>query len=573
MIRFQTIRWRNFLSTGNAWNEIQLNAVPTTLIVGDNGSGKSTILDALCFALFGSAFRNINKPQLLNSINQKDCEVEVDFQIGKREYKVRRGIRPNFFEIYQDGVLLNQDASAKDYQQVLEQQIIKFSKRAFTQIVILGSASFTPFMQLPAGGRREIIEDLLDIKLFSAMNRVLKDKTAALLVELSNLETSLAIAKEQAKTQKKYLDTIKQDKETKINDNKASIKEHKAQLKVLDSKAQKLRKEISELTDSIAKQSTLRSSLRDLEISIAKSTDSVAKYNKDIQFYAINDVCPTCQQDIEPTHKCSIVEKKEIKKAEVETELERATKAADELKQELNKIEKIGQKISDRNSDLSTIDSQIFAAKSFIDKLESEIEKLEANTANITVEQEKMREIAQRVVDAMERRSTLNEEREYHAAAAPLLKDTGFKTKVIKQYLPIINKLVNKYLQAMDLFIQFELDESFNETIKSRHRDEFTYASFSEGEKQRINLALLFAWRAVASLRNTTNTNLLLFDEVLDGSLDATAVEYFLTMVKEIGVKTNIFVITHKQDLFVDKFDRVIKVQKVGGYSILEGQQ
>ncbi len=573
MIRFEVIRWKNFLSTGSAWNEVQLNASPTTLIVGDNGSGKSTILDALCFVLFGTPFRNVNKPQLLNSINLKECEVQIEFSIGKRQYEVRRGIRPNLFEIYQDGILLNQDAAVKDYQQILEQQIIKFSKRAFTQIVILGSASFTPFMQLKSGERREMIEDLLDIKLFSAMNRVLKDKYAALSVELTNLETHIAIAKNQAATQKRYIDTLTQDKDAKIAEYKTHIADSEKQIKKLEKDLAKVQARIAELAVQIADQQEIQAMVHKIEIEASKTHDAITKLNKEIQFYAVNDVCPTCQQDIVQEHKCAIVEKRETRKSEAATDLAKLKATQDDLKAKLEERQKIGKQIQKANGDAGEIGMQITAAKTYIGKLQSEMAKVEANTGNIEEEQEKMRLIAIDVVGYLNRRAELNEEKEYHNAAAPLLKDTGFKTKVIKQYLPLINKLVNKYLQAMDLFIQFELDESFNETIKSRHRDEFTYASFSEGEKQRINLALLFAWRSVAALRNTTNTNLLLFDEVLDGSLDATAVEYFLNLVKEIGVKTNIFVITHKQDLFVDKFDRVIRVQKVGGYSVMDSER
>lgn len=573
MIRFGIIRWKNFLSTGSAWNEVQLNATATTLIVGDNGSGKSTILDALCFALFGTPFRNVNKPQLLNSINLKECEVQVEFSIGKKSYEVRRGIRPNIFEIYQDGVLLNQDAAIKDYQQILEQQIIKFSKRAFTQIVILGSASFTPFMQLKSGERREMIEDLLDIKLFSAMNRVLKDKFAALSVELTNLETTITIAKTQAATQKRYIDTLTQDKDAKITQHRADIKAHEKEIAKLEKQLVKVRERSDALAKQLVDQTEIEATLHKVDIEVSKTKDTITKLNKEIQFYAVNDVCPTCKQDIEATHKCAIVEKRETHKSEADSNLALLQTTHKDLKVKLDERKAVGKKLSDTMGEVGELGMQITAAKTYIGKLQAEILKVEENTGNIEDEQEKMRLLAIDVVGYLNRRAELNEEKEYHNAAAPLLKDTGFKTKVIKQYLPLINKLVNKYLQAMDLFIQFELDESFNETIKSRHRDEFTYASFSEGEKQRINLALLFAWRAVASLRNTTNTNLLLFDEVLDGSLDATAVDYFLNLVKEIGVKTNIFVITHKQDLFVDRFDRVIKVQKVGGYSIMDAER
>lgn len=573
MVKFKKIRWRNFLATGNAWNEIQLDSVSTTLIVGNNGSGKSTLLDAICYVLFGKPFRDINKPQLINSVNQKNLVVEVEFEIGSREYKVIRGMRPGIFEIYQNDKLLNIDAATKDYQAVLEDQIIKHSYKSFKQIVILGSASFTPFMQLPAGARREIVEELLDIKIFSSMNKVLKDKMSALSVELMNLESTLEIAKKQVLMQKKYIETLTQDKAEKVKEYSSAIAEALKRNKANTKEVAKKQAIIASLQESVGNIGELREAISNYSVEITRVKDQIARLQKDIQFYTLNDNCPSCGQDIAQEHKCTKIESKQEETSKLKDILETHEMAKNDSAEVLLKATAVQEQIAEINSAITHINAEIHANQQFMTSMQEALDKVSNTSGDIDAERVKLQEHAQNVVEHMQRRADINEEKQYQTMAAMLLKDTGIKTKVIKQFLPIINKLVNKYLQAMDLFIHFELDESFNETIKSRHRDEFTYSSFSEGEKQRINLALLFAWRAVASLRNTTNTNLLLFDEVLDGSLDASAVENFLTLVKEIGNKTNIFVITHKQDLFADKFDRVIKVKSVGGYSIMEANE
>lgn len=570
MVRFSKIRWKNFLSTGNAWNEISLDGSGTTLIVGDNGSGKSTLLDALCFGLFGKPFRNVNKGQLLNSINQKQAIVEIEFQVGAHEYKVIRGMRPNLFEIYKDGDLLNQDASVKDYQSILEDQILNFTYKSFTQIVILGSASFTPFMQLPSGTRREIIEDLLDARIFSAMNKVLKEKFGQLQADLANIENEVDVQKRKVMVRKTYVDTLKQDRQQKIRDNQEAIEATLAEVKKNEEHVSDLRTQVQAFAEKIADHPEVQKLSRELDLALSKSKDRIKQMETQIEFYRSNDACPTCSQSIEPDYKQMVLEEREASRASWLVEVEEIKKQAGLLERRLREIVEINHTINSMHTEMMTYNSQIQAGQQYVQKLQKMNTDLEASTDNIDEERRKLRDESQVVVDLLNQRSTLNEDRQYFNVATMLLKDTGIKTKIIRQYLPIINKLVNKYLQSMDLFVNFELDESFNETIKSRHRDEFTYASFSEGEKQRINLALLFAWRAVASVRNTTNTNLLLFDEILDGSLDATAVDYFLNLVHEIGQDHNIFVITHKSDLFVDKFDRVIKVQKINGYSILE---
>lgn len=569
MVKFNRIAWRNFLSTGNALNEIRLDAAPTTLIVGENGSGKSTLLDAITFALFGKPFRNINKPQLLNSINQKNLEVEVEFTIGNKVYKVVRGVKPAIFSVYVNGELLNKDASAKDYQNVLETQILKFNYKSFTQIVILGSASFTPFMQLPSAARREVIEDLLDITIFSSMNRVLKEKQAETTTNLINLDGELELSKKKALVIRDYINALQIDKQDKLAQIKAELQ------KTLDEGARysDMRLEqndhIKKLHEALENKSQFDTLMDDIKNQTNRTIDKSNRLAKEIQFYTLNDQCPSCMQEITPNFKVMAIEDRSVKKNKADDDLEKLKIAHEKLQTKINEFHDIAKELSKANNDLAVINTTIQSKTEYVIKLQKEIDAVSTNTDNINEQQEKLKVAAQHIVELMNKRSALNEDKQYQILAHALLKDSGIKTKIIKQYLPIINKLVNKYLQTMDMFVQFELDEEFNEKIRSRHRDEFSYASFSEGEKQRINLALLFAWRTIASLRNTTHTNLLLFDEVLDGSLDSNAVEYFLGLLKELGADMNIFVISHKQDLFVDKFERLLKVEKVGGYSIM----
>ena len=570
MIKFKQIRWRNFLSTGNVWNEIDLDSTSTTLIVGENGSGKSTFLDALCFGLFGKPFRNINKGQLINSVNQKQAEVSITFDVGKISYEIKRGIKPNVFEIFKNGHLLNQDASVRDYQQLLEEQVLGFTYNSFCQIVILGSASFTPFMELPIGGRRMIVEDLLDIRIFSTMNRVLKDKHNALQSDLMNIEGELELQKHKTMVQKSYIETLKQDTKSRIQDNKNAIEEAKKKIELFQLEYASVKDEQNLFVERNKNHTVLYSQRNILENGIKQHKQEIVNIEKEKSFYSDNNECPSCEQEITDSHRAKQIDLIETDINNKKFEIEKLETEIVKLDEQLSDVASNNEELSKLTDSLMSINSSIQASQQFIEKLLQDNQQIQSNTADIDEERRKLQESAQEVVDLMTKRSEMNEERQYFNVAVFLLKDTGIKTKIIKQYLPLINKLVNKYLQAMDLFISFELDEQFNEIIKSRYRDEFTYASFSEGEKQRINLALLFAWRAVATLRNTTNTNLIVFDEVLDGSLDSTAVEYFLNLMREIAQKHNIFVITHKSDLFVDRFEKIIKVKKVSGYSVLE---
>ena len=567
MIKFKTIRWKNFLSTGGQFTEVKLDRSTTTLIVGENGAGKSTILDALCFVLFNKPFRNINKPQLMNTINNKSLEVEVEFSIGKKEYKIRRGIKPGIFEILVNNELLNQDAAAKDYQKYLEESILKLNYKSFTQIVILGSASFTPFMQLSLGSRREIIEDILDITIFSVMNTVLKDKLTENKNKLLDIESKIEIEKQRAKILQEYIKTLENDKTKRVNEielliqnTKNEILEYEKSIVNLDAKIFELEKLIKDDSSVITK----KTSLIDLQ---KKLLHKVQLATEEITFYTDHDNCPTCNQSLSEDLKSEHVKEHQDKIKEIQTALDDLNTQVKTLETRIDEIEKVKEEISEHTSEISKINNQIIAGQTYIKKLNTEADHASSNTGNIDEEKTKLKTIAKEIVSLAEVKTGLNQEKHYLDIASILLKDTGIKTKVIKQYLPVINKLVNKYLSAMDFFCLFELDETFNETIKSRHRDTFSYASFSEGEKQRIDLALLFTWRTIAKMKNSASTNLLLLDEVFDSSLDTNGTDYVMNLLNTIGEETNVFVISHKGDQLFDKFRSVIKFEKQQNFS------
>ncbi len=712
-IQFSTLRFKNFLSSGNAFTEICFNEHPTTLVVGKNGSGKSTMLDALCFVLFGKPFRNINKPQLVNSVNLKNCVVEIEFAVGKRAYKIVRGIKPNLFEIYQDGVLIDQDAASRDYQKHLEENILKLNFKSFTQIVILGMASFTPFMELPAATRREIIEDILDIRIFTVMNELLKGKVSALKDELNTVENDLKINMEKTRLQDTFVKSLQADKQQRIDEltqkiaeNQHDITEKTAKIETLTADRDGLlhllgdtrpvRLEVSELTQQLRDlekdkaELTKRSAtqppesctvcaanpeiqafnfrIRDLQKEEAEwrkkaSVDGdfttcpicsvhpnmlelnnkirdaerdIASIAKNADFYKDHTSCPTCKQDISEelrqehidavesqvgrlkgtitmhqtekvnfgtvahnahiaeanTHLQNVVWKLdtavsdhadlllELHTEHVTDAMEKLTAigtaiidakvALDAINSKVAEIEIEERKIASLNADILTVKSEVSGVQRFLDSLEKEKNSLSQKSDNIEQEKAKLREMAKEVLTMTERKATLKEEKDYHDVATALLKDGGVKTRIIKQYLPAINKMVNKYLHAMDFFASFELNEQFNETIKSRHRDEFSYESFSEGEKQRIDLALVFTWRTIAKMKNSTSTNLLILDEVFDSSLDSDGTDYVVNLLKAIGEQTNVWVISHKPDAMADKFSNVLQFVKKNNYSVLE---
>ena len=567
MIKFKSIRWKNFLSTGAQFTEVKLNHSSTTLIVGENGAGKSTILDALCFVLFNKPFRNINKPQLMNTVNGKGLEVEIEFSIGKKDYKVVRASKPNKFEILVNGTLVNQDAAVRDYQKYLEESILKLNYKSFTQIVILGSASFTPFMQLSLGIRREIIEDILDIQIFTVMNTLLKDKITENKNLITDIETKLEVEKQKIKIQQDYVKTLEADKTKKVNDVANIIANTNLEVSEYQVKSDFLQIDINNLSDKINDEEDSENKHQKLNQLLHRLNVKITDINKEIEFYSDHDNCPTCSQAITEEIKTDHISKYNNKIEELNAAIEDLVKQINDVQTRLNDISEIKRDIGLLQDELIKTKQNIIACQNYIQKLQNDIEEANQNVGNITEEKNKLKSLAKDAMSLAEKKSVYTEEKHYLDIAGILLRDTGIKTKIIKQYLPVINKLVNKYLAAMDFFCHFELDETFNEVIKSRHRDEFSYASFSEGEKQRIDLALLFTWRTIAKMKNSTSTNLLLLDEVFDSSLDANGTDYVMGLLNTLGEETNVFVISHKGDLLFDKFRSIIKFEKVQNFS------
>ena len=569
MIHFETVRWKNFLSTGNNFTEIQLNRNSTTLIIGENGAGKSTILDALCFGLFGKPFRNINKPQLLNSVNGSAALVEVEFRVGTKKVLIRRGIKPNIFEIHVNGKLYNQDANSRDYQKYLEQQILKLNYRSFTQVVILGSSTFIPFMQLKSKQRREVVEEILDIQIFSLMNMILKIQLKTIVDDMREVDYQYNLTKEKITLQEKYIDEMFMHKEKLIQDKTSLIDGNEEEIfkKSLDIKNHNENniELLNQITDNDSV-NTKHSKLKDIQSQLKEKHRA---HTKLVGFFESNEDCPTCQQHIDEVFKTDIIDKKQ-------GEADRVDNGLKELKDELHKvisrqndIKKIADKIRENEVHVAKENSSLIQLEKFNATLQSEIDQLIAGEIN-KGDHNKLDELKQILSGFDIHKSKLREDKTYAEAARNMLQDTGIKTKVIKQYLPIMNRLINTYLTSMEFYVNFTLNESFEETIKSRYRDEFTYDSFSEGEKMRIDLALLFTWRAVAKMKNSTNTNLLILDEIFDSSLDGTGTDEFLKILNTLGDE-NVFVISHKQDALADKFRSTIKFEKVKNFSHVVG--
>ena len=568
MILFKKVRWKNFISTGASFTEIDFTRSTNTLIVGHNGAGKSTILDALCFGLFGKPFRNINKPQLVNSINGKDCLIEIEFDIGQKKYKIIRGIKPNKFEIYCNSVLLNQDAAAKDYQKVLEDNILKLNYKSFTQVVILGSASFVPFMQMKASDRREIIEDLLDIQIFSTMNGVLKDKMTSLKENMTKGKYAVELIEEKIAMQLSNIEEHKKHNDDEIAKKTEEVATSKKQLKNILKQVELINKHIDVLNSRLGdKKEKLEKKSKGLFTLQGKIESNIKKNEKDIEFYEHNDSCPTCKQSIETNFKQQQVDERKAKVATQQAGLTEITTELKNVQDEMKKVTELVNHINDHHNEVTKHNATMVAISNYIRKLQGEITELSVKFDDAEEDNQKLKDLRTDLIMQNEALKEGAEEKQYLEYAATLLKDTGIKTKIIKQYLPIMNKLINKYLTAMDFFANFNLDENFEETIKSRHRDEFSYASFSEGEKMRIDLALLFTWRQIAKMKNSTNTNLLILDEVFDSSLDSVGTEEFLKLINEMGTDTNVFVISHKGDQLFDKFRSVIKFEKKNNFS------
>lgn len=565
MINFQIIRWKNFLSTGNLFTEINLNKTDNTLIVGENGAGKSTILDALTYVLFGKPFRKVNKGQLLNSITRKNLIVEIEFNIGVNQYKIIRGQKPNVFEVYQNGSLLNQSAEMRDYQEILEKQILKLNMKSFCQVVILGSASFVPFMQLTAAQRREVIEDLLDLQIFTTMNGLLKDKISINNEEFADITTDQKVITEKIKLIKEHM-LDKQNSNEKIIAEKISmIEDTDYKIDVLNKSYANYDTIIESLKSSLSEENDISKLINKISQFRHKIEASAAIIKRDIKFFDEHKDCPTCLQSIDDTFRINTIAEKNEELNDSYSKLELLSKEYDAANAKLNDLVEVHSNINTKQMEQYKLKSNIESLMKYRNQLEKEIKTInvthEVDEDNkITILEDELSAIVSRYND------TFNQKQIY-AAAAVMLKDGGIKSRIIKQYVPVINKLIGKYLGAMDFFVQFELDEEFNETIKSRFRDEFSYASFSEGEKMRINLAILFTWRSVAKLRNSVSTNLLIMDEIMDSSLDSNGTDEFLKIIKNLTNDTNTFIISHKGDQLYDKFKSVIKFEKHHNFS------
>ena len=565
MITFKKVRWKNFLSTGNQFTEIQLDYAPTTLIIGENGAGKSTILDALCFVLFNKPFRNISKSQLVNSVNGNGTIVEVEFNVNNKDVKVVRGIKPNKFEVWIGDTMINQDANARDYQKHLEQQILGLNYRSFTQVVILGSSTFVPFMQLSTKARREVVEDILDIKIFSLMNFLLKNKNKSLLEDIRDVEYNFDLTKEKVTLQEKFIEEVVNNKSAIVAENQQKLWDNRSTIDFRRDDVKALEIDNENLSYDAEERVKVEQKLKKLTQTEAALQNRKSEHDRQIKFFKDNDECPSCEQPITESTKQTQIESRTTKIRDIENGIADLQRMESEEQDRLQSILVDLETIRKNDVEKAKILSSIAELEKFNAKLEKDIEAYQ----NGSVSEEdkiKLAELKGQIKSIEEQKSKLNEDKFYIDVARNLLQDSGIKTKIVKQYLPIMNKLVNTYLSSMDFFVNFNIDENFNETIKSRFRDEFSYASFSEGEKMRIDLALLFTWRAIAKMKNSTNTNLLILDEIFDSSLDNAGTDDFLKILNTFD-KQNVFVISHKQDMLFDKFRNIIQFKKDKNFS------
>jgi DNA repair exonuclease SbcCD ATPase subunit len=562
MITFEKVKWQNFLSTGNQWTELQLNRSVSTLIVGENGAGKSTILDAIMFALYGKPYRNINKPQLVNSITNKDCAVEIEFTTKGKHYRVRRGIKPAVFEIYADDVLIDQNANIKEYQEMLEKTILKLNHKSFTQIVVIGSANYMPFMQMKPGDRRSVIEDLLDIEIFTKMNTILKERANGVKAQLTEQKHEIEKTEQKIELTRQHAAKItsmvlknKEDKENEIQIHKKKYEDTVKAIRAYDKDIKNLESKLPDIDTAKNKEAKLNQIKANMEFELKQAAE-------DNKFYKKHDDCPTCKQTISEAMK----KKKIAESVSKQTEL---NDAYEKLTAQFDKINKVRDEWNEVKGKISEVTNQQSVSTALLSSIKQDVTKLMKEQKEIVPDSidDDIIELETLVKDKQANYKVLLEKKAVNDIGLSLLKDTGIKAKIVKQYVPVINKLMNKYLAAMEFFVQFELDENFNEVIKSRHRDEFTYDSFSEGEKMRIDLSLLFTWRAVAKLRNSITTNLLIMDEVFDSSLDNTGTDEFLKLITQLASDSNVFVISHKGDQLYDKFHSNIKFEKIKNFS------
>ena len=568
MIVFETIAWKNFLSTGDQWTDIQLDDAGATLIVGSNGAGKSTMLDALCFALFNKPFRKISKSQLVNSINEKGTKVQVTFSIGRDEYRVFRAIKPNIFELYKNNKLVDQDAATKDTQKYLEQSILKLNYKSFTQVVILGSSTFVPFMQLTAPNRREVIEDLLDIKIFSHMNTILKDRYKVAYQQSKDCSNLLSIAEERLKSQEKLIKSLREVNSVRRQEKEDKVVQNKAMIDDIEQSQSQRRGNLSELDKQLIDTESHQYILSDLKSKTADLKSEMKRVSKEMKFLKSHDTCPTCTQTISTQFKEGKIESLTTSGVDYAKKLKKEQKAIEDVVSILDEANMLSMKAHELRTEISQFDRDLV-------RLDSENLSIEKELSNLVAAPkiEKEEHILKTLIDDFEDTKidcgkVAQKIDEYHTVRT-LLQDSGIKSRIIKKYVPIFNQLINKYLHSMDFFVNFTLDEEFNEEIKSRFRDDFCYASFSEGEKQKIDLALLFTWREVARMKNSAATNLLILDEVFDSSLDADSTNALLSILGTLGNNTNIFVISHKGDILIEKFHRTLRFEKINDFSKL----
>ena len=568
MIIFTKLRYKNFLSSGNKFTEIDLNRSSSTLIVGANGSGKSTLLDAMSFALFGKPHRNINKPQLVNTINNKECVVEIEFTIGKANFRVKRGIKPSLFEIWKDDSMMNQSSHAKEYQKILEQNIVKLNHKSFHQIVVLGSSSFIPFMQLPAQHRRDVIEDLLDINIFSKMNTIVKDRNTVLRETLKDIDYNLGFTKEKIELQRKYIREIgalNQENAKNINNKIDTYRAQIADMQLANFDNTTSIEGLQDgLSDRLNKLHNKKQSLAQYQHQFKTQTSAIVKETK---FYEDNTQCPTCDQDIAEDVRNTKLSDAAAKAKELQAAMDKATEEMTKVADAIQELDLQSKDIRDRNAEILANNKSIAMLQNQMNDSEAEMVKLSDKTSDTAKANNELVELIETRDNYTEERLTHNEDYSYNNVMSEMLRDTGIKTKVIKEYLPIINKLVNQYLQTLDFFVHFNLDEAFVETIRSRHRDSFSYDSFSEGEKQRIDLALLFAWRQIAKMKNSVATNLLVLDETFDSSLDHDGVENLMKILNTLDTDTNVFVISHKGEILDGRFKDKIEFSKQKNFS------
>ena len=571
-IHFKNVKWRNFLSTGNNWTTVPLDQNRSTLIVGDNGSGKSTMLDALSFGLFGKAHRNIKKDQLINTINEKNMEVEVEFQVANHSFQVVRGVKPTKFEIWQNGKMINQSSNARDYQKYLEQSILKLNHKSFHQIVVLGSSSFIPFMQLPAGQRREVIEDLLDIQIFSKMNALLKEQLSTLRDELKDIDYSIEITKEKMSLQRQYIRDITEINDGQIRQKRDEMSQYQSEIEVLQTRNSNLSTEIAEKSNGLDDQINDLSAKREKILGYkAQFEQEISSVVKEAKFYEDNETCPTCTQDIHHELRKEKMDKAKSRARELKDALDYAVTESTSLESNLKDLRNLSSEVSDATTEIHTNNQSIERLQKSIRNTQSLIDELRGKDGDLSEANSHLEAIKNQKEEFTERKLEVMGIQTYKQAAAAMLKDSGIKTKIIKEYLPVMNNLINKYLQILDFFVSFHLDENFNETIKSRYRDSFGYSSFSEGEKSRIDLSLMMAWRQIAKMKNSAATNLLVMDEVMDSSIDAEGIEGLQNILSTMDEDTNVFIISHRDELKGKQlFDQTINFRKEHNFSVME---